>query len=133
MNATHIHLFLNHIPLISAAVAILLIAIGVVKKSAELKKASLWIFVVAALITIPVYLTGEPADGIIDHRGGLDGLDRQFGRPDKAHGDSVGRHCRFNLNWGRRGRRTPSGAEKREEGRRRVRLQSSAVTGHLSL
>ena len=71
MNATHMHLLLNHIPLISAAVAILLLAVGVVKKSAELEKASLWIFVIAALITIPVYLTGEPAEGIVEHLPGV--------------------------------------------------------------
>ncbi len=71
MNATHIHLLLNHIPLISAAVAILLLVVGVVRKSSDLKKASLWIFVIAALVTIPVYLTGEPAEEIAEHLPGV--------------------------------------------------------------
>jgi uncharacterized membrane protein len=71
MNAAHIHLLLNHIPLIGAAVAILLLAVGVVRKSAELKKTSLWIFVIAALVTIPVYLSGEPTEGVVEHLPGV--------------------------------------------------------------
>jgi uncharacterized membrane protein len=65
------HLLLNHIPLIIAAVAISLFAVGVARKGAELKKASLWIFVIAALITIPVYLTGEPSEGTVEHLPGV--------------------------------------------------------------
>jgi uncharacterized membrane protein len=71
MNTAHIHLLLNHIPLIGATVGFLLLAGGMLKKSADLKKASLWIFVVAALITIPVYLTGEPAEKIVEHLPGV--------------------------------------------------------------
>jgi uncharacterized membrane protein len=71
MNAAHVHLLLNHIPLICAALAILLLAFGVLRKSAEFKKVGLWIFVIAALITIPVYLTGEPTEEIVEHLPGV--------------------------------------------------------------
>jgi uncharacterized membrane protein len=71
MNAAHIHLLLNHIPLIGTAFAILLFVAGIVRKSAELKKASMWIFVIAALITIPVFLSGEPAEEIVEHLPGV--------------------------------------------------------------
>jgi uncharacterized membrane protein len=71
MSTVHIHLLLNHIPLIGAVVAILLLAAGFVRNSAELKKTSLWIFVIAALITIPVYLTGEPAEEAVGHLPGV--------------------------------------------------------------
>lgn len=71
MSSAHIHLLLNHIPLMGAAIGFLLLAGGMLKKSADLKKISLWIFVVAALITIPVYLTGEPAEGIVEHLPGV--------------------------------------------------------------
>lgn len=71
MSAAHIHLLLNHIPLIGAAVAILLLAVGFVRNSDELKKTSLWIFVIAALVTIPVYLTGEPAEETVEHLPGV--------------------------------------------------------------
>jgi uncharacterized membrane protein len=73
MSAAHIHLLLNHIPLIGAAVAILLLAVGAVRKRAELKKTSLWIFVIAALVTIPVYLSGEPAEEVVEHLPGVAG------------------------------------------------------------
>lgn len=71
MNPAHIHLLLNHIPLIGSAMAILLLAVGLARKSAELKKASLWIFVIAAIVTIPVYFTGEPAEEITEHLPGV--------------------------------------------------------------
>lgn len=71
MNTAHIHLLLNHIPLIGASVGFLLLAGGMLKKSTDLKKASLWIFVIAALIAIPVYLSGEPAEKIVEHLPGI--------------------------------------------------------------
>ena len=38
-------------------------AIG--RKSDELEKTALGVFVLAALLTVPAYLTGEPAEGIV--------------------------------------------------------------------
>lgn len=73
MNQAHIHLLLNHIPLIVAGVAALLLAFALVRKSAELKRVSLGLFVIAALITIPVYLTGEPAEEIVENLPGVSG------------------------------------------------------------
>ena len=73
MNQAHIHLLLNHIPLVVAGVAALLLAVALVRKSAELKRVSFGLFVLAALITIPVYLTGEPAEEIVENLPGVSG------------------------------------------------------------
>jgi uncharacterized membrane protein len=71
MNQAHIHLLLNHIPLVVAGVAALLLAAALLRKNAKLKPVSLWLFVLAALITIPVYLTGEPAEEIVENLPGV--------------------------------------------------------------
>jgi uncharacterized membrane protein len=65
MNATHLHLMLNHIPVIGTGFALLLLLVALAKKSDEWKKVSFGFFVLIALLTVPAYLTGEPAeDGV---------------------------------------------------------------------
>src|ERR1700688_2595306 len=61
LNCTHIHLMLNHIPVIGLAVPIVLLLIAWVRKDRRLEWLSTQMFVVFSLLTIPVYLTGSPA------------------------------------------------------------------------
>ncbi len=71
MNPAHVHLLLNHLPVVGALFGVLLLSVAVLKKSAELKKVSLGVFVVLALISIPAYLTGEPAADGVEHLPGV--------------------------------------------------------------
>ncbi len=71
MNWAHLHLVLNHIPVVGALFGILLLFISLALKSDELKKATLILFAIIALFSIPVFLTGEPAEGMVEH---LDGV-----------------------------------------------------------
>ncbi len=65
MNATHLHLMLNHLPVLGTAFGLGLLLFSLWRKSTELKKAALGVFVIVALAAVPVYLTGEPAeDGV---------------------------------------------------------------------
>jgi hypothetical protein len=65
MNLTHLHLALNHVPVLGTAFALALLVFGIWRKSNELKKTALCAFVVIALMAVPAYLTGEPAeDGV---------------------------------------------------------------------
>jgi hypothetical protein len=61
LNWAHIHLVLNHIPVIGIGVVIAFLLAGSVRGSRELEWVSLQMFVALALLTIPVYLTGSPA------------------------------------------------------------------------
>lgn len=67
MNNAYLHLILNHLPVIGVPFCVLLLVAGIVRKSDEIKKLSLWGFIVVALTAIPVYLTGEPAEEIVEH------------------------------------------------------------------
>lgn len=65
MNSAHFHLMLNHFPVIGLFVGFLLLVLSMIRKSEALKEASLWAFVISALISIPAYLSGEPAEKMV--------------------------------------------------------------------
>ncbi len=67
MNLAHLHLLLNHIPIVGMGFGSLLLLVAIVRKSEELKRASLWAFVVLALLALPVFFTGEPAEKVVEH------------------------------------------------------------------
>ena len=62
MNQVHLHLLMNHLPILGVPFGLLLLCAGMLRQSDELKKAALLTFVVAALLAVPVYFTGEPAE-----------------------------------------------------------------------
>lgn len=65
MNTTHLHLLLNHVPVVGAALGVLILLIGCWRKSDEVKKAALILFALVSLVAIPAYVSGEPAeDGV---------------------------------------------------------------------
>jgi hypothetical protein len=58
----HLHLLVNHVPVIGVPFVVVLLVIALIRGTDEGARLSLWASVVAALLTIPVYLTGEPAE-----------------------------------------------------------------------
>ena len=66
MSFTHIHLLLNHFPVIGTALGIALLAVALIRKSSELSKVSLGLFAALAAISVIVYFTGEPAEAAIE-------------------------------------------------------------------
>lgn len=71
MNQAHLHLLLNHFPVIGAILCLLLLLFALMRKSTELKRASLGGLVLISLLTIPAYLTGEPAEKLVEHLPGV--------------------------------------------------------------
>lgn len=65
MNLPHIHLLLNHIPVLGTGFAFLILLASLWRKSDELRRAALVLFVLVALLAIPTYLTGEPSGEIL--------------------------------------------------------------------
>ena len=72
MNWAHVHLLINHIPVLGTLFGALLLVFGIVKKNEEIKRVSLGIFVIIAVAALPVYFTGEPAEEIVEHLPGVD-------------------------------------------------------------
>lgn len=75
MNASHWHLVLNHIPVLGTVFGLGLLAFAIWRKRDEVKKAALGSLVIVALLSVPAYLTGEPAEGMVK---GLPGVAQDF-------------------------------------------------------
>lgn len=71
MNYAHLHLMLNHIPVIGIGLVTLLLIIAMVRRSKELMTVSLIFMILVALATIPVYFTGEPAEEVVEDMQGI--------------------------------------------------------------
>ena len=71
MNPAHLHLALNHIPVLGTLFGLLLLALAAWRKSDELKRLSLWVFAAVAVLAIPAYLSGEPAEEMVEHLPGV--------------------------------------------------------------
>lgn len=71
MNSTHIHLLLNHFPIIGTLIGTILLSYGIWKKQKNLQHIAASIVFVMALIAIPVFLTGEPAEESVENLPGI--------------------------------------------------------------
>lgn len=59
--AAHLHLILNHLPVVGSLFSLGLLAWAFWRRSEDVQRAALGAAVVVALVAIPAYLTGEPA------------------------------------------------------------------------
>lgn len=71
MDATHLHLALAHFPIIGTIIGTAILAYGLIIKNFEIQKLAMKTFVVMALSTIPVFLTGEESVGSLEHLQGF--------------------------------------------------------------
>lgn len=88
MNGAHLHLLINHIPVLGTFFGLALLAFAAWKRSDELRKAALGTFVIVALATLATYLTGDPAQDVVK---GLPGVSAALiERHDNAAGFALG-------------------------------------------
>ena len=66
MSLTHIHLLLNHFPVIGTIIGLALLAVAIARKNTELTKVAFGLFAALGVITVIVYFTGEPAEEAIE-------------------------------------------------------------------
>lgn len=71
MDATHLHLVLSHFPIIGTIIGIVILAYGQISKNIETQKVALVTFILMALFTIPVFLTGEGAEETVENITGV--------------------------------------------------------------
>ncbi|MDX5348910.1 MAG: hypothetical protein LPJ89_11135 [Hymenobacteraceae bacterium] len=67
MTDAHLHLILNHFPIISTIFGLLLLLIGLLLQNITLRRTALAMFIFGALTAIPTYITGEGAEEIVEH------------------------------------------------------------------
>lgn len=71
MNSTHIHLLLNHFPIVGTMIGSLLLLWGIVSKQINIKTTAAVVLTAMAIAAIPVYLTGEPAEEAVENLPGV--------------------------------------------------------------
>jgi uncharacterized membrane protein len=71
MNSTHIHLLLNHFPIVGTMIGSLLLVWGIYSKQNNIKTIAAILLAVMAIAAIPVYLTGEPAEEAVENLPGV--------------------------------------------------------------
>lgn len=69
LNAAHVHLLLNHVPILGAVAAAALLTLALFVRREVLTKAALWTLTVAGIVAVPVYLSGEEAEEIAEDLG----------------------------------------------------------------
>ena len=62
MNTTHLHLMVNHLPVIATPIVALLLVYGLVRGSREILRLAAGAAVIVAALSYPVFLTGGPAE-----------------------------------------------------------------------
>ena len=63
MTLSHLHLVLNHVPVIGSVIAFGLLLLALVRRSADLRRAGLEVFVLVGLLSLPAYLSGARRAG----------------------------------------------------------------------
>ncbi len=71
MNPTHIHLLLNHFPIIGTLIGSAILLYSIIRKQNTGKITGAFIIVIMAIVAIPVLLTGEPAEDSVKHLSGI--------------------------------------------------------------
>ena len=71
MDGTHVHLLLNHFPIIGTLIGTLLLIYSFLKKEIKIQQISLAIIFVMAALAIPVFLTGETAEEAVENLPGV--------------------------------------------------------------
>jgi uncharacterized membrane protein len=71
MNQAHLHLLLNHLPVIGSVFGLLILFGGFALKHPMVKKTALAVFVFSALCALPANLTGEGAEEVVENLPGV--------------------------------------------------------------
>lgn len=67
MNQAHLHLLLNHLPILGTLFGLLILVGGFLLKNDVVKRTALGLFVLSGVLAIPAYLTGEGAEEMVEN------------------------------------------------------------------
>ncbi len=66
MNGAQLHLILNHLPVMGSLFSLLLLLWGLIRKNSEIQKVAFGAMVIVAFTAYFAYLTGEPAEEVLE-------------------------------------------------------------------
>lgn len=71
MNIVHVHLLLNHLPVVGAFLGVVLLGFALLRRNSEMGKFALGLFAALATIAVVVFFTGEPAEELVEELPGF--------------------------------------------------------------
>lgn len=71
MNVAHLHLAINHLPVVGIPLALLVLLFGIARKNAGAQLLGLVLLSGLGLVAVGVYFTGEPAESVVEHMPGV--------------------------------------------------------------
>ena len=71
MSTVHLHLLLNHVPVIGTIVGLFLLAWAVFRRDQGLARVTLGLFAILAVVALAAFLTGEPAEEAVEGLAGV--------------------------------------------------------------
>jgi len=71
MSFVHLHLLLNHVPVVGVVFVVLLLAVALWKRNNDIGKLALALLAGIAAVTAIVFLTGEPAEEAVENVAGV--------------------------------------------------------------
>ena len=71
MSPVHLHLILNHVPVIGTLIGMCLLGYAVLRRDDRLVRVCLGMFAILAVIALAVFLTGEPAEEAVEGLAGV--------------------------------------------------------------
>ena len=71
MNGVHVHLLLNHFPVIGILIGLVVFALGVWRRNDSWTRLALGLFAAVALVALATMLTGEAAEEAVEHLPGV--------------------------------------------------------------
>lgn len=71
MNPAHIHLMLNHVPFFGAVAVTILFVVALALRQESVARAGLVVALLTAAVAVVVYLTGEPAEELVENLPGI--------------------------------------------------------------
>ncbi len=67
MNWAHIHLLLNHVPVLGTVFGLSLLGWSMLRRDLGVQRVALGVFVAIAMLALPAYFSGEPAKDVVEH------------------------------------------------------------------
>lgn len=71
MDPLQLHLLVNHLPIIGALTALIVVVIGVLRKNVAVRTVGLSLYAVMALAVLPTYFSGEGAEARVENIAGI--------------------------------------------------------------